>query len=65
MGGAHSGHKTAHLFDVWGGGQGSDLMQSAWQKLIKHAMKYKKDAEFLLSIAQQSMHDAQLSTPKW
>ena len=63
--GAHSGRKTAYLFGVWGGGQDSDLMQSARHKTVKHAMKYKKDAEFLLSIAQQNMHDAQLSTPKW
>jgi len=63
--GAHSGRKTGYLFGVWGGGQDSDLMLSARHKSIKNALKYKRDAAFLLSLAQENNSDVMMRTPKW
>ncbi len=63
--GAHSGRKTAYLFGVWGGAQDTDLMLSARHKSIKNALKYKRDASFLLSLAQENMTDLTMRTPKW
>lgn len=49
--GTHSGRKTAYLFAVWGGGADSDIMLSARHKTVSNAMKYKKDATYLLHLA--------------
>jgi len=63
--GAHSGRKTGYLFGVWGGGQDTDLMLSARHKTIKNALIYKRDASFLLHLAQENMNSLTLRTPTW
>jgi len=63
--GAHSGRKTGYLFGVWGRGQDTDLMLSARHKTIKNALRYKRDAAFLLSLAKENLADLTLRTPKW
>jgi hypothetical protein len=63
--GAHSGQKTSYLFGVWGGAQDSELMTCAWHKTLIHAMTYKKDSKFLLSIAKQNSDDLIQMTPQW
>jgi hypothetical protein len=62
--GAHSGRKTGYLFGVWGGAQDTDLMLSARHKTVKHAMKYKRDADFLLSLAKVNNTELTLRVPK-
>ncbi|KAF0712480.1 hypothetical protein As57867_004805, partial [Aphanomyces stellatus] len=49
--GTHSCRKTAYLFAVWGGGSDGDMMLSARHKQLGQAMKYKRDAAFLLNVA--------------
>jgi hypothetical protein len=63
--GSHSGRKTGYLFGVWGGAQDTDLMLSARHKTVKNAMIYKRDAAFLLALAQENMNSLTLRTPKW
>jgi hypothetical protein len=50
--GTHSCRKTAYLFAVWGGGSESDIMESARHKAISQALKYKRDALYLLRLAE-------------
>ena len=63
--GSHVGRKTGYLFGVWGGGQDADLMQCARHKTIKNALKYKKDAAFLLELANANNSELTLRAPKW
>jgi len=65
MFGSHSGRKTGYLFGVWGGAQDSVLMLSAQHKTVKHAMKYKRDASFLLSLPKENNTELTLRVPKW
>jgi hypothetical protein len=60
-----SGRKTGYLFVVWGGGQDTELMLCARHKTIKNALRYKRNAKFLLSLAWKNMTDLTLLTPKW
>jgi hypothetical protein len=52
--GTHSSRKTSYLFAVWGGGQESEMMQCARHKTVTNALKYKRDATFLLNIAMKN-----------
>lgn len=63
--GAHSGRKTGYLFGVWGGGQDADLMLSARHKSMECAMRYKRDAAFLLVLSMENNSELSQRTPKW
>lgn len=52
--GSHSCRKTGYLFAVWGKGEDSDIMLSARHKTLSSAMKYKRDATFLLNLAKMN-----------
>ena len=49
--GTHTNRKTAYLFAVWGGGCDSEIMLAARHKTVSNAIKYKKDAQYLLHLA--------------
>ena len=66
--GTHSNRKTAYLFAVWGS-RGNDimieLMASARHKDIGSAAKYKKEASFLLAVAEKNNLDVALVVSEW
>jgi hypothetical protein len=62
--GSHSCRKTAYLLAVWGGGQDSDMMQSARHKTLANAIKYKEDATYLMELSIINGHDF-INVPKW
>jgi hypothetical protein len=63
--GTHTCRKTAYLLGAWGGGGDLELMQAARHKTLANAVKYKKDALFLLNIAKSSGNDVAIGTPVW
>ena len=63
--GTHSGRKTAYLFAVWGGGSDADIMLSARHKTVTNAMKYKRDASYLLHLAQANDLNFASIVSKW
>ena len=63
--GAHTGRKTGYLFAVWGGASDSDIMDSARHRTLKNAMKYKKDASFLLALSAENGIVQADHTPQW
>jgi hypothetical protein len=64
--GTHSCRKTGYLLGAWGGGSDGELMSAARHKTLANAMKYKKDALFVLELAKSSSNeDISLGTPVW
>ena len=63
--GTHSGRKTAYLFAVWGGGADADIMLSARHKTINNAIKYKRDASYLLHLAHANDLNFSSIVTKW
>ena len=63
--GTHTNRKTGYLFAVWGGGSDSDIMMAARHKTISNAIKYKRDAQYLLHLAMS--HDVNFGAivSKW
>jgi hypothetical protein len=52
--GSHLNRKTAYLLAVWGGGADIDMFASARHKTVSNAAKYKRDAQFLLTMAEKN-----------
>jgi hypothetical protein len=63
--GTHTCRKTAYLLGAWGGGGDLELMQAARHKTLANAVKYKKDALFLLDLAKAAGNDLSIGTPVW
>ncbi|RHY40108.1 hypothetical protein DYB30_008734 [Aphanomyces astaci] len=63
--GTHSCRKTAYLFAVWGLGQQEEIMQSARHKQPQQAMKYKRDATFLLEVARANDRNLPAVVSPW
>ena len=63
--GTHSCRKTAYLFAVWGGGEEADIMTSARHKTMSNAVKYKKDAMYLLHLAKANDLNFASIVAKW
>jgi hypothetical protein len=63
--GCQTGRKTGYLFGTWAGASDTDLMQSARHRSVSNAMKYKRDASFLISLAEANGNDLSSIVPKW
>jgi hypothetical protein len=63
--GTHTNRKTAYLLAIWGKGAEADVMASGRHKTVKNSQTYRRDAEFLLTLAQSNNHSLGGVVSKW
>ncbi|KAI3646049.1 hypothetical protein MP228_008977 [Amoeboaphelidium protococcarum] len=63
--GSHSNRKTGYLLAVWGGGADVDIFSSARHRTMQNASLYKRDATYLMALAERNQQSTEGVISKW